>query len=278
MTDTLNQNSTANFAYLLDFVWGESGAHTAYYTSWDSPVVVGSITYGADPQTRLSVDPGKQTGVVKDEPWTLTLPPLAPLTSLVRPYAFAPVTCRIWEVDPTQSSPAPMLMWEGLVSKVINNPGDARGCIRAEISGYRAFLQYPLGLESKTGCINVLGDGRVCLADLGALQQTVAITSIAGKTLLASALTIPGGMPATYWTFGKISYDGLTIGIADGSASPSLKLLLFPPPEWVGVNAVFTPGCDRTYATCGTVWGQTARFMGLGLRSPSYNPIVGIRQ
>jgi hypothetical protein len=276
MADALNQNSTANFAYLLDFLWGESNAHTAYYTSWDSPVTVGSITYGCDPQTRVEVQPGKQTGIVRDEPWMVTLPPLAPLTSLARPFAFAPVTSRIWEVDPTAGTPAPTLMWQGIISKVIVNPRGKPGCIQYQLSGNRVNIQFPMSIEAKTGCTWVFGDPRTCQKDLSTIQQSAVITSLSGKTLAASSLTIPGGMPATWWTAGKIYIDGLTIAILDGSGFPNLSLLLAPPPEWNGATAVFTPGCDRTIETC-RVMGRETSFMGLGIRSPSFNPIVGMR-
>jgi hypothetical protein len=276
MPDTLNQNSTANYAILLDFLWGASNAHMAFYTSWDSPITANGNTYSAAPQGRVKVVAGKQTGTVRDEPWTVTLPPLTPLSQLARPYTFAPVTCNIWEMDPVAGS-TPVLMWSGTISKTLLNPSDAPGCIKAEVSGFRAFIQYPMGVERKSGCAWTLGDPFTCKANISAKQQTATISSVTNRTISAP-VTIPGGMPTSYWTAGKVDYDGLAIGIIDGSAGGSaLKLIRPPPPEWVGASAVFTPGCDKTVFTCDAVWANLARFYGLAIQSPSFNPLIGVR-
>lgn len=282
MPDTLNQAPSTNFALLLEFLWGEGGtAHAARYTNWSDAVVAGGNTYTTTPggslpniETRIEVQPSKQTGVVKDEPWTLTMVPVPPLTFLLRNSVWAPVTCTISEVDPTAVTPTPTVLWTGMVSQTWKNPKGSPGCVRAEVSGFRSRIQYPLGPESKTDCIRTFGDAW-CGVNLAPIQQTAEITALAGKVLSAPSLTIPGGKPPTWWTLGRVEYDGLSITIVDsGAGVSSLRLLQNPPPEWVGVTATFTPGCNKTLRGGCAVHDNVPRFFGIGIRKPSTSPLL----
>lgn len=282
MSDTLNQSSATAYCLLLRFVWGESGAHTALYTNWTDDVIVDSDTYltvdalGSKIETRLAVTSAAQTGTVKTEPWTALMVPVEPLIYLIRDSAFAPVTCTISEVDPTDPSPVPTILWSGPVTQTWNNPREAPGTIKFEIADPRLFIQYPLGVESKTTCARTFGDVW-CGVDLAPLKQSATITAISGNLISASSLSIPGGKPDNYFSAGVVNYDGLSISIVDGSAGvSSLRLLQKPPPEWTGVTAVFTPGCSKTYTgprSC-TAWENTARFFGVGIRKPSASPLL----
>lgn len=282
MSDLLNQSPAIGYAMLLEFIWGESGAHVARYTTWSQAIIIGGHTYavvdafGEKLETRLKVEPGTQTGAVRDEPWTVTMMPVAPLTYLARDSIWAPVTCTISEVDPTAISPTPTVLWTGVVSQVWKNPREAPGTIKAEIAGWRVSIQYPLGVESKTGCSRTFGD-QWCGFDLSTVAQAAVVTSLSGKILGATSLTIPGGKPSNYWTLGKAYFDGLAITIIDGSAGvSSLRMLQKPPPEWMGATLTFTPGCDKTYASpTGCIgFANTDRFFGVGADKPSGSPLM----
>ena len=122
MSDPLNEQSAGGHALLVRFYWGEG--QTAAYTTWSEPIVVPpDVTVTYQPEPRIEVTAGKQTGGVKDEPWTVTMPaPCAPLDLLARPSQFATVTCAIFELDPTAATQAVTLLWQGQVTIVTLNP------------------------------------------------------------------------------------------------------------------------------------------------------------
>ena len=98
-----------------------------------------------------------------------------------------------------------------------------------------------------------------------------------GKLISAPGLTIPSGRPANYWSNGKVVVNGLAIGIVNGSGGVSaLKLFQIPPPEWVGYEALFYPGCDKSFtgAIGCTGWANTARWFGIGNVTPAGSPVL----
>ncbi len=280
--DLMNSQAAGSYAILIDFSWGENGAHTRHYTNWSDPITIGGVTYavqtssGPNIETRISVEAENQTGLVQDEPWSLLMPAVEPLNFLARPSVWPPVTCVVSEVDPTSTGVlAPTVMWAGTVTTVTSNLKEAPGSVRAVISGKRVRVQYPLGIESKSACSRTFGD-RGCGVDVGALEQTATITGIAGRIISAPGLTTPGR--ADYWSAGIVSVDGLRVGIIDGSLGVgSLKLLQVPPVEWIGVAAVFRPGCNKGITQCTSDWNNAPRFFGLGRQKPSGAPYIGPR-
>lgn len=281
MSDTTNQQSAGGYAILIEFLWGTGSA--ARYTSWTDPIVANGNTFntvvegGPNIETRIQVNAAAQTGKIVDEPWQIIMPPVTPLVQLTRQSAFALVTCNIYECDPTAETIAPTLMWAGNVTQVWLNAREVPGFIKAEIAGWRWLIRYPMGTESKTACSRTFGD-TLCGFNKASVQQTAVISSISAHVISAPTLSIPSGKPANYFSFGTVTYDGLSISIIDGSAGvSSLRLLQVPPPEWAGVTATFTPGCDKSIKTCTNVWGNQLRFFGIGLSNPSDSPYIGPR-
>ena len=290
MSDTLNQQAAGHHAILVQFAWG---SHTVCYTSWTDDLVIFGVTYRATSmdlaaltalglpfapaqpaiETRVKVEPSKQTGAVSDEPWNVTMPRVAPLTLLDRDAIFTSTLCIISEVDPTELTNPATVLWEGVVTQTIGDPQETPGMIKFEVSGKRVSVQYPLGVESKTTCSRTFGD-RWCGVNLSLYQQTTTITAVTANLIVAPGLTIPSGKPSSWWTYGWVTYDYLSISIIDGSGvGAGLKLLQRVPPEWTGVSAVFTPGCAKTLAACDT-FNNRARFFGIGLMTPSASPSI----
>jgi hypothetical protein len=273
MSDTTNQQSAGGYALLARFAWGNGG--DAAYTTWSEPITVAGITYVPEP--RLEAEAAKQTGAVKDEPWTVTMPAgNAPFASLARPSAYPVVTCVLTEIDPTATVQSPVVLWQGQVTQVWYSLRDKPGCARVEVGGVRTQIQWPLGIESKSQCSRVFGDPW-CGVNLAAVNQSATITAVSGRLLSAPSLTIPSGRPANYWSFGRVLVNGLSLGIVDGSGGVgSLYMGQQPPPEWVGATGLFYPGCDKSFGGsigC-TGWGNTARHFGIGAVKPSGSPVL----
>lgn len=266
-----DQVSAQKYTILVTFQWGQTPS-IARYCRWTNDITVGGATYLSE--MTLDVKPGENHGGVEDKPWTVTMPARLPLDKLIRPYVWAPVTCTVEEMDPGDDT-SRRVIWRGNVSKTIKNAAGFKRLVRAEVSGFKSLLQYPLGIQANQTCAWNLGDKNCCV-NLTDKRVEATIESIEnGTTLIVPTIAVPPG-DANYWSFGEARIDGLGVTILDGSqGSGKLVLLELPPPEWIGSLALFTPGCDKLIPTCRKRWNNEQRFGGFGVSIPDYNPLIG---
>jgi uncharacterized phage protein (TIGR02218 family) len=112
------------------------------------------------------------------------------------------------------------------------------------------------------GCANAFGDAG-CGIDLGPLTVTATVTGTPSTTSIPSSLAQPSG----YFAMGTLT---MTSGAASGarrtvSAFSGGTLTLSTPlpiAPTAGDTFTVTPGCDRSFATCGTKWANQNRYRG----------------
>jgi hypothetical protein len=156
------------------------------------------------------------------------------------------------------------------VSRAVKNANQLKGMAKLEVSGWRSLLQYPLGMVCKRQCNWAFGDQNCCV-DLTPLRETTTLTIVDRNVISAAGLTLPR---LHYWTFGCVTFDGLTIDITDGHTRTAMRLKEAPPPEWDGEDVEFTPGCGKELQNC-REWDNELRFSGSGLKVLPYNPVTG---
>lgn len=251
-------------ALLIKFQWQGGSAH---YTSFDSNLVVGGTTYSS--QVRMAVEAAEADGSATDKPWMVTLPKVAPLSNMTRSCPHPDVTCTISEVDPDTSPPTAVVVFSGRITVVTANPKGMAGMIQAEIAGWRALIQYPLGLEARAGCASIFGESPCCF-DIASKRVQATIESVGPYSVIASS--VPSSPPGrrAYWEAGSVEVDGLAVMIRGRSGS-EFRLQKNPPAEWAGRVAVFSPGCLKSIEDC-RAWGNEERFLGVGVAIPAYNP------
>lgn len=266
--NTLYTMPAKKLAILATFTWGDS--HVAQYNSTSEDITLGEVTYHAC--NEMAVTAAKSLGGPADAPWTISMfANRPPFLTLCRPFAHAPITCLITECDPSdETSIYPR--WKGVVVGTLKNANQKAGIVSATISGWRSLLQFPLGIETTTQCAWTFGDSNCCI-DLPSIRQTGHITAITGNTITVTGLVYPRD---NYWRYGSAMVDGLAMKIVDYDGGAGIFKLIpkLPPPEWLDVDAVFTPGCDHLVDGSNGCrkWSNEQRFCGLGVKMLDYNP------
>lgn len=265
-----DQDASRKYAILLTFTWG-SAPTTQGYTSWSRDVALpGGEYFSSEPS--IEVSPGVIDGGVEDKPWKVQMEARLPLNNLVRPSRFAPVTCRIEEIDPSDLS-SRNLLFQGIIATTVKNKRNQPKLVEFQVAGLRTKLKIPLGVISSNECAWVFGRPPCCY-DVVAIQQTANVTSIVNDTVITlDDLDVPLGGIAR-WAAGSVERDGLTIDIQSAIDETTLLLAEVPPPEWDGAPVLLTPGCDGALSTC-RLYNNEENFGGMGIRMPDHNPLIG---
>lgn len=261
----IDLKTTKMIVPLVAFQWGDGYAHVERFAGHTDDVITngGAITWHSEPL--LDVDLGSQHGGAQDEPVQIVIPvSRMPVAHLVRPYAHAPVQVVIQEVDPSVNE-SRRTMFMGWVQSVKRGHLGADRLALVEVVGWKSHLESPLGIQCNSSCTWGFGDHN-CLYDIAAIQQTLTVTSVT-----ATQITAPGLDGSQKWYRGTVAYDGLEIAVALEKDGDVLTLDRLPPPEWAGVEALFTPGCDKKIQTC-KFYGNEHRFVALGIKMPNYQP------
>jgi hypothetical protein len=268
MANSLYTHAASKSAILVTFTWGD--ASVARYNSTSEDVTIGSDVYTSAPE--IEVTTGRLQGSPKDEPWLVRMrTDRPPFLTLCRPYAHAPIRCTIAEVDPSDDTTL-TVRWVGTVIGTLKNQPNKPGLVNATVAGWRALLQYPLGIECTTQCAWTFGDQNCCV-DLTAIRQTGTVTAITGNLVTITGLTY---VRANYFRYGSVLFDGLAMRIIDydGGAGTFHLVTKLPPPEWMGQTVTVTPGCDRLIDGTNGCRSRNneQRFCGLGVKMIDYNP------
>lgn len=252
--------------WTVRFHWGAAPT-ILRYAKWEQDLVLDGDTYFSANEIEVRGD--KQHGGVRDAPWYVKIRnDRPPLDKLLRRYAHAKVWCTISDADPSDPLTKPRPRWFGRVASAKNNLGGVKGVCELKIIGVKSLLEVEMGVPISADCPKVFGS-TWCGKDLVPLRQTGTIASITNfLTINASGLTQPR---SNYWTKGWVEIDGLAIKIEDGTNMAAMLLEDEPPPEWVGQQATFTPGCMNTPAACAE-WDNTGSFGGIGIKLPVVNP------
>ena len=275
---SVNENVTVTFGggvLLGAFVDPYPTMKSAGYVSYTEPVTLSGFSFA--PETRLDVKPGQDHGGTQDKPWYVTMPFDPPMDELAQPYIHSDVFVTIWELDPRDPDGTAELLFGGKITKVTINSVGFKKLVKAEVSGWRYLIQYPMGIQCDSWCAWALGDG-MCRVDLKPLQRQVQIASVTNGTLITSATGLPSG---SRWQDGSIEIAGaagIILIVNDPGTNTQFVVDNPPPPTWVGRTAIWTPGCDGSAATCDHYYGNLARFAGFGIAMLDYNPLIGSKK
>lgn len=256
-------------AYLyVDFSYA---AGTTKYTDWASP---SDGTYTFEP--KLGVKVADNTGTFEEKTTTIELPYGDAFTTMIGAGdPLPPIYVKVRErlEDPLGVVTAQeLVLFRGRVTRVARNYQGRKGAIVIQALSLKVNLQTPLGLVCTQQCVWNFG-GRGCGVALGPLVKTGTCTVI-GTDRRVTITGLAAAPDATYWRAGYVTRNGLKIGIRDWSDSaPTIFLLRErPPAEWVGHAVSVTPGCDKSYAICGSRWSNHGQFGGFGIAMPDYHP------
>lgn len=258
-------------AGLLTFSWGRR--NQARYTTWSHDLVISPHTFVSVPA--MEIDLGKKHAGLEGETATVAMRPLSPLTELTQNAGFPTVHVTIEEVDPGNYSDR-RLMWEGMVTEVVKNAAGRQGVVEATITSYKSKLAVPLGIAVTSTCPWVFGDSN-CKKNIKLLAVEADIYILDRARVNVGVNTDITDKPPYYWKFGWMVYDGLALTVTNWKSGNALDLKEAPPAYWLGKTVKVYPGCDKEAATCRDKWDNAANFCGLGIKVPSYNPIVETR-
>lgn len=254
--------SNSQYATLVSFIYG---GFAARYTT--SPVAIDIDDRVYAPLPAMTVDLGKQSGQPKDEPITITLPPVVPFDVMLLGGPHANVLVLIQEIDITDFTTARPI-FKGSVVKVLSGKNGRDDVVEVTVNGLRAALDVPLGVPANNTCVWTFGDFS-CTKDLSALRVTTLGVAIAGNVLTVAA----SANAAPYFERGYVERNGVRIMIRHQIDASNLQLVDVPPASWIGSSVIITPGCNKSLSDCKTKWSNEAQFGGLGIAIPKYHPI-----
>jgi uncharacterized phage protein (TIGR02218 family) len=149
---------------------------------------------------------------------------------------------------------------------------------KAELLGVTTKLTNNLGRIFSPGCDALLGDTR-CGKDLTAFTFPVTITSVTDRdTFTDSALVQTTG----YFDYGLITWTtGLNIGTSHEIKTYTTggAIVLFLPTLYdvaVGDEANIIAGCDKSFTTCNSKFGNADRFRGFP-HMPGVDSIISVK-
>jgi hypothetical protein len=249
------------------FTWGDP-VKTAAYVRWERDEQAG--LYLSAPELDVKLE--RQDGGVAPAPGRVQLLiERQPLNTLCRPYAHAPVTVEIGEVDPLNWADTFRIDFVGKAARTYRNKWKNRRLVEVEVVGLKERLGYPVGLPVLSSCQHVLGD-EGCQKDLGPHTFFVVCTGVVGRAVTFAGL--PARPIPAYFQWGEMNFDGLSVLVGDDPGGNTLQSAYKnPPPEWVGQTLKVVAGCDkRIDGDCRTLYQNEHRFVGLGIKVPAYNP------
>lgn len=275
MSQNLHQSSATPYAPMLTFSWGVE--NVARYIRWTENVTLDGQEFVSAPELGVVFDKPLNAGV-DDSPLTITIKGnRQPADTLALPYHHAPVRVIIEEVDPLRPDTRREVFF-GKVSSCESSLRSNTLFCKLTVEGIKARLTHLLGLQALSTCIWPFGDEnnspcKVTLADKR-VTGTIDARYVDGNPvrILAAFSEDYPDYDNFRWAGGYVSVDGNKIKIRESRGSGVFDLRSAIPPSWVGEEAIFTPGCDKTVAAC-RYWENEHRFMGFGIGMPGANPV-----
>lgn len=262
------------YSYLyVDIINVASGARWKY-TNWATPAD-GSFTF----EPKLGVKIGDNVGTLESKVTQIDLPYGDAFTTFVTagdplPPLSVTITERI--EDPFGLADATVLtLFKGRIAKISRNPNGLSGAVRIECLDLKGLLAVPLGLPCTQQCVFTFG-GVGCEIALTSLIKDGTCAAI-GTNRHVTITGLPTAPDESYWRFGYVTRNGLSIVIRDWSKSTDATDFVLrdrPPSEWIGHTVLVTPGCDKSYETCRDRWLNQGQFGGYGIGMPDYMPNI----
>lgn len=259
----IDNSPAVQLATLLTLSYGD-GPTVYRYARWTEDINVGGHTFTK--VAAMDFDYGEQHGGTADTPITIRMPSaLQPLPKLIG-QRFGPVTVLVEELIPGDAS-SYRKMFKGRIASVVANSKGRAAVAEVKVASLKRLLDAPIGLKIISRCPWVVGR-RPCPANVAARQLTRHITAINGSDITVNALP---AQPNFYWLMGTVKVDGYEITIKYWKTGTTFTMVRPPPREWLNVDALLTPGCDGTIASCRS-WGQEEHFGGAGVAMPNRQP------
>lgn len=266
----LDIQAAKQYAILLDVECGTGDdASVTGYAIWDSDIVIGSSLYVAEP--RIKVNLPKIEGSAEETTFVITVPRIGDFARYGLGEAAPPMWINIDEVDPADPDTRRRI-YRAMVQTASSNPAGRPNLIDLTMAGYKNILgNIALGLRCVENCVWAFGDRQCCL-DLSDKTFAATVLAISG---LQVELGFESGvsMDPPRWTNGVLSYRGLRIRIR-GNSESVFTTSRQAPATWVGLTIAAINGCDKTLGVCRSTWNNEARFGGIGLAMPAYNPVM----
>lgn len=282
-------------ANLYKFTLQSQPGSPYYFTDSDATIIAGGNTWGTG--LTISKDGFKQERGFKVQELKLTITPQgdqpsggsfsnllfngAPFLQAIRLALFDSALVDWYKlimpalpVSTVQSAfPAPILWFRGVVDDA--QAGRLTGNLNCSSFSTLLSMQMPRNLM-QPGCAHTLGDGG-CTIAVGSAPYTIAGTvavnmnSITNNDITSTSASLINVQPTDYFSLGIIKFtsggnNGVTRAIRRFIQNTTSVEIQFvnPPPALIAPGDTFTlqAGCDKSYATCSTRFGNTAHFKG----------------
>lgn len=262
--------NSATQVYMADlFAFTLSGGAVLRYTSADAAVTVNSATYGLGPvikrgRTRLCVGISVDTldlVLAADASVQVNGVPLLQFVALGGLDGARLTLERAFAAAPGSPWVGTLPLFAGRVADVVASRYEAR--INVNSDAELLDVMVPRNVY-QPGCSATLFDG-VCgvSKSASAVSATATSTTDAALVTFSTALAQAADFFALGWAVGLTGANagvGRTIRAFASGAITTMQ----PWPSAVAIGDTFTvyPGCDKTQATCGSKFGNLARFRG----------------
>lgn len=170
-------------------------------------------------------------------------------------------------------------VFTGRVSKVTVKPSGVEQLAKGKIVGIKARLNGTLGVVASTTCLNQFGDVNqsFCGIPLDPIRVNGTITAVYDSGIpnrITVSFTDSPDLSNIRWNRGYASVDGLPLMIRQSlnDSTGRFELKYIPPPYWVGLPVILTPGCDKTLPTC-RYWNRESQFLAIGYAMSGRNPL-----
>lgn len=281
MTQDLDKLSAAPYAPLLTFIWG-SGPSVTRYCRWTESLQIGTHAFTPAPEMQITFDKALHGGA-EDVPVKIRLRTRRrPADTLSEPFPHAPVRVLVEECNPLDAENTRREVYFGKVKEVESAMRGTHLLTTLEVSGIKAQLNFTVGIQALSTCINKFGDEQdsFCGEPLEPLRETGTILEVGLSRYPNRILTDLEGLESWQWKGGYVDVAGARVKIRRmfvNSSGTVFDLRAVPPSSWEGQTAVFTPGCDKTIEAC-RKWGREERFMGTGYGMPGGNPLISVKR
>lgn len=135
----------------------------------------------------------------------------------------------------------------------------------AEVRGLHDLLQRPIGETYTPECRFDLGDSR-CGVDLGARASSGSVTHVIDRATFCDSSQPAASDVFAYgilmWTSGANAGRSMDVKAWDKDTQQLTLWLPMPNPLAQGDTYTVTPGCDKRFATCKSVFANGAHFGG----------------
>lgn len=254
------------YTILVLLEYGESFSVQARYARYSDHVTVNEVTYTSLPE--MDVTFPTIDGGLEDAPFDVTLPVSELLGDrFSRGEPHSPVRATVYEVSPDDLEGSLTERFYGFLTSATRNPGGMSGMVKLSFSSPKALLDIPLGIPATTTCVWQFGDDNCGYPAKGQRESATVISS--GRFLELSGLS---STTDQYWRKGFVTCNGLSIMVRSQPSGNILEMVQSCPARWVGLVVVCTPGCNKSVSECKNKWNNAARFGGIGLAIPNYNP------